>query len=134
LEQYLTQMNQKEIDKEFDLLGEYMKIYIQILPNCTSCGGTTINKNQLPTFEYFKKTYNDERYSLAIPGYKESKTVYDKNQIGSVQTHGLGSTNGICYRYYNYWMRCKFFTGGNMEGNYTIDPEALNQFLKELYP
>lgn len=125
-------MDWKDIDKEFDLLSEYLEIYIQMLPKCVECGGKQIYKPQIPTFEYFKETYNDERYSLAIPNYKEAKTVYDKNQIGAVHTHGLGSTNGTAYRYYNYWMGCKFFTGGNMEGNYTIEMETLNQILKRL--
>lgn len=125
-------MDWKEIDKEFDLLNEYMKIYIQILPECVQCGGKRIHKSQLPTFEYFKETYNEERYSLAISSYKEAKTVYDKNQIGAVHTHGLGSINGIAYRYYNSWMGCKFFTGGNMEGNYTIETKTVNQILKRL--
>jgi hypothetical protein len=125
-------MDWKEIDKEFDLLSEYMKIYIQILPECVQCGGKRLHKPQLPTFEYFKETYNDERYSLAIPNYKEAKTVYDKNQIGNVHTHGLGSINGIAYRYYNYWMGCKFFTGGNMDGNYIIETEHINEVLKRL--
>jgi len=122
----------KQIDKEFELLKEYMNIYIQILPECVSCGGKKLHKPQLPTFEYFKETYNDERYSLAIPNYKEAKTVYDKNQIGAVHTHGLGSISGIAYRYYNYWMGCKFFTGGNIEGNYTIETEEINEVLKRL--
>jgi hypothetical protein len=115
----------KEIDQEFNLLIEYLNIYIQILPEL----GKRINKPQLPTFELFKKTYNDERYSLAMPHYKEAKTVYDKNQIGAVHTHGLGSINEIAYRHYNYWMGCKFFTGNNMEGNYTVETETVNQIL-----
>lgn len=125
-------MDWKEIDKEFDLLSEYMKMYIQILPRCVECGGLRIHKPQLPTFEYCKKTYNDERYSLSMPGYKEAKMVYDNDKIGVVHAHGLGSINGIGYRYYNYWMGCKFFTGGNIEGNYTIETEAVNKILKQL--
>lgn len=125
-------MEANEIDKEFNLLSEYLDIYIQLLPNSIECGGLRVHKNQLPTFEYFKETYNDKRYSLVIPNYKESKTVYGKNKIGAVHTHGLGSINGIGYRYYNYWMGCKFFTGNNMEGNYTIETEEVNQILKRL--
>jgi hypothetical protein len=125
-------MNWKDIDKEFDLLNEYLKIYIQLLPECVQCGGNIIHKPQLPTFEYFKKTYNDTSYSLVIPHYKESKAVYNQNCIGSVHTHGIGSTNGIAYRYYNIWMGCKFFTGGNTEGDYTIETGAVNQILKQL--
>ncbi len=125
-------MDWTQIDKEFDLLSQYMKIYIQILPECVQYGRMRIHKSQLPTFEYFKETYNDERYSLVIPNYKEAKCIYDKNQIGAVHTHGLGSINGIAYRYYNIWIGCKFFTGGNIEGNYVLEKEIINQILKQL--
>lgn len=116
---YYKIMDWKQLDKEFELLKEYMNIYIQILPECVSCGGKRLYKPQLPSFEYFKETYNDERYSLVIPHYKEAKMVYDDNQIGPVHTHGMGSIDGIAYRYYNYWIGCKFFTGGNIKGEYT---------------
>jgi hypothetical protein len=122
-------MSWDDIDKEFDLFSEYLKIYIQILPECVQLGGDRIHKPQLPTFEYFKETYNDKRYSLVIPNYKESKTVVRNNQIEAVHTHGLGSTNGIAFRHYNYWMGCKFFTGGNIQGNYTIEIDELNKHL-----
>lgn len=125
-------MDWKQIDKEFELLKEYINIYIQILPECVSCGGKKLHKSQMPTFEYFKETYNDKRYSLAMPNYKEVKTVYNKNKIDSVYTHGLGSIDGIAYRYYNYWMGCKFFTGVNIEGNYVVKTEEINKVLKQL--
>ena len=114
-------------NREFDLLSEYMRIYIQLLPECVQCGGKRINKPQLPTFEYFKQTYSDDRYSLVIPGYKEAKTISD-NHVIPVHTHGLGSKNGIAYRHYNFWMGCKFFTGG-ISGNYTIETKTLNTIL-----
>jgi hypothetical protein len=125
-------MDWKQIDKEFELLKEYMSIYIQILPECVSYGGKKLHKPQMPTFEYFKETYNDERYSLAMPNCKEAKTVYDINQIGEVHTRGIGSIDGIAYRYYNYWMGCKFFTCGNIEGNYVVKTEEINEVLKRL--
>ncbi len=121
-----------DIEKDLKLLGEYMDIYIQLLPECESCGGKRLKKPQLPTFEYFKETYNDKRYSLVIPNYKEAKTVYNINTIGSVYTNGMGSIDGIAYRYYNYWIGCKFFTDGNITGNYTIEPKELNIILKQL--
>lgn len=123
-------MNWQEIDLEFYLLSEYMNIYIQILPNCVGCGGKILHKQQLPTFEYFKKTYMNPSYSLIIPHFKESKTIYE-DRIGSVSTHGIGSTNGIAYRYYNLWMGCKFFVN-DMDGNYTVERELLNKIIKQL--
>jgi len=118
------------MDNEFKLLKEYMDVYIQLLPYCDCCNGIRLKKPQLPTFEYFKETYSNPAYSLVIPAFKESKTVYDKNKIVAVHTHGLGSTNGIAYRYYNYWKGCKFFTGGNIKGDYTIEVKAMNEILK----
>ena len=44
-------MNLSNIDKEFELLKEYMDIYIQLLPNIF--GGRKINKSFLPTFDEF---------------------------------------------------------------------------------
>jgi hypothetical protein len=116
--------------KDLELLSEYLDIYIQLLPNCTTCGGLKIKKEQLPTFDYFKKTYTEINYSLVVPNFKEAKTVYDTNKIGEVYAHGIGSEKGIAYRYYNYWMGCKYFTGGNLSGDYNIENNKINEILK----
>ena len=121
-------MTLEEIDKEFDLLVEYMSVYIQLLPEL----GKKIRKPQMPTFEYFKLTYNDDRYSLSIPHYKESKVIYDNNRIGVSYSHGLGSTNGIGYRLYNIWMGCKYFVDFNIDGDYTINHTEVNKVLKKI--
>ena len=118
------------MDKEFYLLKEYLDIIIQILPECKSCGGMKIHKPQLPTFEYFKEYYNDKRYSLSLPNYKESKCFNKENNIAKVHTHGLGTKDGIGYRFYNMFMGCKFFTGGNIQGDYTINSSEVNLALK----
>lgn len=109
-----------------------------------------LHKPQLPTFEHFKETYSDPNYSMVMPGYKESKTVYDGNKIGSVYAHGLGWTAEnilshfkltgdmiystpspeIGYRYYNYWMGCKYFT--DIDADYTINTDEVNYILKQL--
>lgn len=123
-------MEKKEIsrEKEFQLLNEYMRIYIQLLPYCKGFGGCRIHKPQLPTFEYFKENYAQ----ITIPQFKESKWIYANNRVGPIHTHGLGSDNGIAYRFYNIWVGgCKYFTGGNIEGNYTIETETLNLILKK---
>jgi len=125
-------MEKLDLQKEFYLLEEYMSIYIQLLSECTSCGGKRIHKSQLPTFEYFKETYNDKRYSLTRPVFKEPKAVYEGNRIAPVYTHGLGTDNGIAYRYYSYWMGCKYFTGNNVGGDYIINTEELNKVLKKI--
>lgn len=121
---------QNEIDSDFKLLYEYMNIYIQLLQYSVSCGGLRLD-NQLPTFEYFKQTYDESRYSLVVPHYKESVTVSD-NKIVKAHTVGLGSINGIAYRYFNYWMGCKYFTGGNTEGDYIVIEEEINRVVKNM--
>lgn len=120
-----------KIDEELDLLSEYMDVYIQLLPHCVQCGGDRIHKPQLPTFEYFKATYDDDRYSLVIPHYKESKNVYG-DRVGRVHSHGLGSFEGIARRHYNRWMGCKYFTDGNIHGDYNVDSRAVNEILKKI--
>jgi len=110
-----------DINKEFELLSEYMNIYIQLLPECISCKGLRIHRPQLPTFEEFKNTYNDERYSLVIPHFKES-IICINNEVIPIYEHGLGGFNGTHSRYYNIWIGgCKYFTGNNIKGNFIIN-------------
>ena len=124
-------MNDKwfEIEEELRLLKTYMEVYIQLLPECIECGGKRLHKPQLPTFEYYKKTFNDSRYSLYIPHYKETKIIVD-GKITNIYTHGMGTSNGIAYRGYNYWMGCKFYPPYNFEGDYTVCGEELQKHLK----
>lgn len=121
----------KNLEEELQLLEEYMSIYIQLLPDCIECGGKKISKLNLPTFEYFKKTLYSN-YSMNSPNYIESKTIYDKNKISNVHTAGLGTDRGIAYRFYNYWMGCKYFTNGNINGDYTIRTDVINSYLKKI--
>jgi len=108
--------------KEFDLLKIYMDIYIDLLPYYTSRDGMKVNKHQLPTFEYFKKTLQDPRYSLIIPHYKESKNIKGTT-ITKAATAGIGTKAMMC-RYYNYWMGNKFYLS-----EWTLDKEAIKASL-----
>ena len=121
---------------EFDLLDQYLKIYIQLLPYCIECGGMRIHKPQLPTFEYFKEMYYHQDYSLVIPHFKESRFIKTNDGVnytfGKIHVHGLESYSGIGYRYYNYWMGCKYFLPDNVEGNYTINEDMINSILKTI--
>lgn len=109
--------------KELELLKDYMEMYIQILPNYIGCGGKRLHKPQLPTFEDFMiiQPYTGN--------YKESYDIYS-GKLCKQGTEGLGTSNGIAYRYFNYWRGCKYFPVGNFEGKYTIDCENLNKVLK----
>lgn len=123
------------IDKEFELLKEYMSVYIQLLPYSWKCKSSKLTISWLPSFEYFKNFYNDQAYSLSIPHFKESIEIPSHmtpmdilniyRQTGDilfrkVHTHGLGSEDGNAYRYYNFWEGCKYFTNNNLEGNYSV--------------
>jgi len=125
-------MNLSEIDKEFELLKEYMDIYIQLLPYYEKCGGSRIKIHYMPTFEHFKNTYSDERYSMVIANYKDAKVIYDGNKIGDVYTQGLGSESGIAYRYYSYYKGCQYFTGGNIHGDFIVLTDKINENLKNI--
>ncbi len=123
----------KEITKDFELLSEYMDIYIQLLPYCVDFGGSRLHKPQLPTFEYFKSTYSDDRYSMANPHYKEAKDIMADTTIIPVYTHGIGNADTtMAYRPYNFWMGCKYYTGKNIPGNYIVNGEIINNALKNL--
>jgi hypothetical protein len=115
---------------ELNALSEYMDIYIQLLPSVYD-KPKILDIVNLPSFEYFKRTMHDERYSLSQPNYKDSKTVIDAT-ICNVHTKGLSAINGIGYRYFNYWKGVKFFTGGNINGNYILCPSQINNELKNM--
>ena len=109
-----------------------MNIRIQISAEWFERYKTNQQLNYLPSFQYFKETYNDERYSLAQPSYKESMDIYDGKTISRKHVHGMGCCNGIGYRYYNSWMGCIFFTGNNLHGDYIVEAGQINQVLKHL--
>lgn len=117
-------------ESEFDLLKRYLDIYIQLLPYSIKCKGMRLKPPQMPTFEYFKSTLDDDSYSLETPFNKEVKDICG-NEIVPVHTHGIGTENGIGYRFYNYWLGCKYFTGGNIQGDYTIETSAVNIAIKK---
>ena len=108
----------EQAHKDLELLEKYVDIHIQLLSYVYEC---KISKYDMSTFEYFKETYNDHRYSLLIPHFKEAKEIYDGNRFGIVHTEGMGTTDGVAYRYFNYWKGCKIFTDENLQGNYTVN-------------
>lgn len=120
-------MTNKEIEKEFELLSEYLDVFIQLLPYYIPCGGKRISKGYMLTFEEYK----NDRASFLIPFYKESKDIYDGKTIVPAYTHGIGASDGIAHRFYNFWkFGCKYFTGGNISGDFIINNNKLNPILK----
>lgn len=111
---------------KFDLLSQYMDVYIQLL-------ATGLDRYSMPTFEYFCQTMNDYRYSMTMPHFREAKRITGE-RITPVHTHGMGSEEGIAYREYNFWLGRKYFTSGNLHGQYTCVPENVTKAVKSLYP
>lgn len=95
--------------KDFDKLQEYMSIYIQLMSYCYEYGGHRLHKNMLPTFDYFIENYDSVAYSLSKPHYIDV--------IGS-NIAGLGCPKIGPYRYYNYWINCRYYTNNNVNGDY----------------
>ena len=99
-----------DYNKELNLLSEYMNMYIQLLCYCTKCGGLRFPTiSSLPTFEYFKEVYNDDRYSLSKPHYRDLKYLSNEKLVED-HCKGIGENWGEEVRYYNDWRGCKFFT------------------------
>lgn len=104
------------MEQEFKYLQEYMDIVIQLLTH-------KVSKVDLPEFEYYKKTRGDKRYSLAMPNYVD--TVYITDGLDRVYSnHCKGvvmKDRSLFYREYNYWKGFKYYTGGNILGNYKLN-------------
>lgn len=96
--------------KEFDLLNEYMSMYIQLVFQS--------RRGVLPSFEYFKENYQSEAYSLSTPHYVEAYK-WSNGLFSKVPTAGLGTAGFNAYKFYNYWRGVKFYTGNNTFGNLT---------------
>lgn len=97
----------KKFKDDFDLLSEYMDIYIQLLPYHKMCGGNRTNTDIL-RFDDFKVAY--DRFTQ--PTYLDTLAFNKDHQIRIVHTKGLGSEKGFACRYFNYHKGCKYFTGG----------------------
>lgn len=131
---------QDHID-ELGKLKEFMDIYIQLTPHMIDFGGS-IHRPQMPTFEDYKKTRNDHSRSLYYPHYKDSLYKNSKGELCENYCKGMGVSDGEMYRYYNYWFGKKFYTGGNIYGEYTIPNKEMKtnqnsvsiEILKSLIP
>ena len=117
------------IEREFDLLREYMAIYIQLLPYTKECSksGWRYRKAEIPSFQEYKDYY---RNFWCTPHYKDAWGIY-RDHVFPHSTKGLGTENGFAYRGYNYFRGVKFFPPDNPQGNYTIVCEKLNDGLKK---
>jgi hypothetical protein len=107
-----------DIDKEFRLLEEYLKIYVQFLP--------IGSKNQIPSFEEFKSKLDIFR----IPKFKERK-YFIENRLVNDSAHGLGvNDENIFYRKYCIFRGVKFYPANNFNGNWSVNENKLQEKLK----
>lgn len=121
-------------DSLLDKLQEFMDVYIQLMPYCTDFGGKAIHgKVYLPNFAYFLKTYDNPAYSLVIPHYQDSIDLFERDYVTRIPTAGMGSPKGIAYRHFKYWHGCKYFTGGNNKGKYTIVADYVSFRINQFY-
>lgn len=120
-----------DIDKEIELAKEYMNYFIQILFEAPRNEKLKVKRPEidLPTFEFFKETYSDTRYSMSIPHYKESVNIVN-SKVVKEHAHGLGSFEGIGYRYYNFFKGSKFYTGNNLKGDFSIHQNEVNKKIR----
>jgi hypothetical protein len=120
------------IEEEFDLLREYMAVIVQLLPSCYEIGGSRMSKRQLPSFQYFKDTYYDISYSLALPHYRDGIYINKENTLVIDQCKGSGDGVyfGIAIRPFNYWQGVKYFTQKNINGEYFLLEWKLRSMLK----
>lgn len=105
------------IDREFELLKEYLDIKLQLTEYCFEFGGKRIYKSYLPTFEQFKEFYE----VMTKPSLQEAKSMYPNGIIGNEYCGGLYvKPNTIANRFSNSWINCKYYTDGNVAGKYTL--------------
>lgn len=124
-------MSDTELDKEFDMLRQYLAVIVQLLPYCTPVHYNRLCKYILPSFTDFKR-WIGTAYDMTAPHYKQAYYIDHPNIIVPHYTQGMATPDGIGYRYCNYFMGCKYFTDGNVQGNFVIIPERINESLKQI--
>ncbi|MHA1288945.1 hypothetical protein DRO66_09895 [Candidatus Bathyarchaeota archaeon] len=113
-----------DFDEKLDLLSEYMGMYIQVITEIkTRRTGRYIT--DIPTFDKFIETHDQPAYSMKIPHYRERKVLRDGDVCRS-RNIGMGEVeNEHAFRDYNYWHGIKYYTGGNVNGDWTFKRRLL---------
>lgn len=119
------------MEKEFSLLSEYMGIYIQLLAYSLDKNERDININQFPSFDYFKSTYSNQRYSLSLGAF-EDKAIASSNKIVLSHTHGIKKEGELAKRRYTYWMGCKIYTNKNINGKFELNKKNTTAIVNKL--
>ena len=96
------------------MLSQWLNMRIQLYEHCFDLiPGKRIHgsfsSDQLPTFEEFKRTYDNPAYSMAQAHYKESLTVASNGDRFIQPTQGLGTVDGLETRYFNYFLGKKYY-------------------------
>lgn len=112
------------IEKEFELLSEYMSIYIQFI-------SLKIHKRYIPTFEEFKSNYS----FYCNPNYVDAIHISDQ-KLCKHHTVGPGVIayqSNVATRKFNFVaFGEKIFAPNNLIGSYTIDSSKMNIALRRL--
>ena len=117
------------IEEEFKLLKEYLDIKIQLLEYVVELGGRKLYKSYLPTFEYFKLNYK----KMTSPSLQEAKRMYENGTIANEYCGGLYvRKNTIANRFSKTWLNCKYYTNGNITGNYTFVDANIKSNLTQI--
>ncbi len=101
-----------------DSFMSYWHIYVQLLFYCVEFGGTRLRVKELPKFADYGKELNKE------PAFKESYGLYGVPNY----CQGLGVSDGIKYRLYNYYKGCKYYTD-SLEGYFTTNTYYLSKLI-----
>lgn len=103
-------------EQELNQVMDWMNMRIQLYRDFLFTG---TRKYQLPTFEEYKK------HNLGNPQFVDHREV-NANDVVIRYEAGIGShINSGMYRFWNSFQNTKYYTGGNIEGKWTINSDNI---------
>ena len=96
----------EKINKEFDLLKQYLMFYSSMLPLCKEFQGKRFDHKKLPTFEEFKQE------KMFEPNYVDVTMINQNGEEYISCAKGLGMLRQphVRARKFNYYYGEKYFT------------------------
>ncbi len=114
---------------ELDLYSEYMDVWIQLLVRVKTDKKYML-KTDLPTFEKYKEVRELSAYSMTQPHYRQRKLLRGGQIVTSWNIGIKAVQNEIAHRDFNYWHGIKYFTGGNINGEWKINSELSQIYVR----
>ena len=114
---------------ECEMLAEYMDIYIQLVFAIKKSPNSS-RVSDIPSFQHYKKNRDDPRYSMRINSYNEKRRL---NGVKIEQSHATGlakEPNTIADRSFNYWQGIRYYTDGNINGDWNVSTNHAVTFVK----